>query len=132
MERYEDIIFLHRPISQRHGKMTSIERAKQFDPFAALKGFESAIDYQNRTLIPKPILSEEAIESINQTLQMVHRGDEVEVTYFRDDVDVPGYGDFQVVSGTVCSIKIVDGLLIIENQKILLRSIQHLKINSGL
>lgn len=128
MKRYEDIIFLHRPISQRYGKMTPIERAKQFAPFAALKGFESAIDYQNRTLIPKPILSDEAVEAVNRTLQMIRRGDVVEVTYFRDDVEVPGYGELQVVSGTVYGIKNVDGELMIGDQRLLLRSICYLKI----
>lgn len=39
---YQDIIHLHRPLSSRIGMPVS-HRAKQFAPFAALKGFETCI-----------------------------------------------------------------------------------------
>ena len=44
---YEDIIGLEHPTSQRHPRMARQERAAQFAPFAALKGYEEVID-QNR------------------------------------------------------------------------------------
>ena len=42
--RYDDIIDLPRPESQRHPRMPRLERAAQFAPFAALTGFEGVIE----------------------------------------------------------------------------------------
>lgn len=41
---YDDIIGLPHPVSRRHKPMPRQERAAQFAPFAALKGFEDEID----------------------------------------------------------------------------------------
>lgn len=41
---YADIIDLPHPVSRRHRPMPLEERAAQFAPFAALKGFEDEID----------------------------------------------------------------------------------------
>ena len=40
---YKDIIDQVRPISKRHSPMANADRAKQFSPFAALKGYEEAL-----------------------------------------------------------------------------------------
>uniref|UniRef100_A0AB33JLE4 Uncharacterized protein n=5 Tax=unclassified Prevotella TaxID=2638335 RepID=A0AB33JLE4_9BACT len=42
-ENYEDIINLPHHVSKRHAQMSMYNRAAQFAPFAALKGFEDAI-----------------------------------------------------------------------------------------
>lgn len=44
IEKYRDIINLERPVSVHHPKMPIENRAAQFSPFAALTGFDSAID----------------------------------------------------------------------------------------
>ncbi len=41
---YDDIIGLPHPTSRRHKPMPLSERAAQFAPFAALKGFDEEID----------------------------------------------------------------------------------------
>lgn len=41
---YADIIDLPHPLSRRHKPMPLEERAAQFAPFAALKGFDDEID----------------------------------------------------------------------------------------
>jgi len=41
---YEDIISLPHPTSRRHPRMSLADRAAQFAPFAALKGFGDEID----------------------------------------------------------------------------------------
>ena len=41
---YGDIIDLPRPVSATHPPMSAENRAAQFSPFAALRGFEDAID----------------------------------------------------------------------------------------
>ena len=44
---YDDIIGLEHPTSKRHPRMAQLDRAAQFAPFAALKGYEEVID-ENR------------------------------------------------------------------------------------
>ena len=44
---YDDIIALEHPTSKRHPRMARLDRAAQFAPFAALKGYEEVID-ENR------------------------------------------------------------------------------------
>ena len=41
--RYDDILQLTRPASPRHGAMPRIDRAAQFAPFAALSGYDEAV-----------------------------------------------------------------------------------------
>lgn len=41
--RYEDIIHLPHHVSGRHPQMPLADRAAQFAPFAALKGYDAAI-----------------------------------------------------------------------------------------
>ncbi len=44
---YDDIIHLEHPTSKKHPRMARLERAAQFAPFAALKGYEDVIE-ENR------------------------------------------------------------------------------------
>ena len=44
---YDDIIHLEHPTSKRHPRMSRLDRAAQFAPFAALKGYEEVIE-ENR------------------------------------------------------------------------------------
>ncbi len=44
---YDDIIHLEHPTSKRHPRMARLDRAAQFAPFAALRGYEEVID-ENR------------------------------------------------------------------------------------
>ena len=44
---YDDIIGLEHPTSKKHPRMARLDRAAQFAPFAALKGYEEVID-ENR------------------------------------------------------------------------------------
>ena len=41
---YDDIIDLPHPVSKKHPPMPMINRAAQFAPFAALTGYDAAID----------------------------------------------------------------------------------------
>ena len=41
---YGDIIDLPRPVSKRHPPLSMEQKAAQFSPFAALNGFEEAVD----------------------------------------------------------------------------------------
>lgn len=43
MEKYMDIIEHEHHVSTRHPRMSAMERAAQFAPFAALTGFDAVI-----------------------------------------------------------------------------------------
>ena len=57
-------------------------RAKQFMPFAALKGYEEALRARERIVVPKKNLSEEKKEELDRKLQQVHKMDIITVVYF--------------------------------------------------
>jgi hypothetical protein len=42
-DNFEDIINLPHPVSRKHPRMSMMQRAAQFAPFAALTGYDEAI-----------------------------------------------------------------------------------------
>ena len=60
-------------------------RAKQFIPFAALKGYEEALRAKEKIVVPKMELSEEKKEELNRKLKQVHKNDIVTVIFFHRD-----------------------------------------------
>ena len=44
MGPYDDILGLERPVSRRHVPMPRADRAKQFMPFAALRGYTDTLE----------------------------------------------------------------------------------------
>lgn len=57
MDNYEDIINLPHHVSKRHPQMSMWNRAAQFAPFAALTGYEEAIQdsiQENQSLYDTP------------------------------------------------------------------------------
>ena len=48
MGKYDDIIALSRPVSKTHPPMPRSERAAQFSSFAALSGYEDAVEESAR------------------------------------------------------------------------------------
>ncbi|MBQ8962437.1 MAG: hypothetical protein IJ089_01385 [Clostridia bacterium] len=71
---YSDIIGLRRPVhdgdvfSRRHPKMTQLNRAKIFAPFAALAGFDSAVRAKEIQYVPRHILDPEETYALNEKL----------------------------------------------------------------
>ncbi len=107
--RYDDIIDLPHPVSQRHPQMSLIDRAAQFSPFAALTGYDAAIVETARLTDRKHELSEERKEEIdrelNRILLHIDSHPAVSVVFFEPDLRKPG-GAYRSVSGQV---KRVDG-----------------------
>lgn len=61
------------------------DRAVQFSPFAALKGYEERIAERTRPREEKRELSEEEIGRLSAALQRLSRGTPVRVVYYRTD-----------------------------------------------
>ena len=63
-------------------RMSRLQRAKQFMPFAALKGFEALLAAVARPKESRVELSEDQIEELNKVLQIIRYGDWVRVVYY--------------------------------------------------
>lgn len=57
-------------------------RAKQFMPFAALKGYEQALRAKERTIVPRAELSEESKDELDSKFRLLQTGSMICVTYY--------------------------------------------------
>ena len=89
MDNYEDIINLEHHTSKTRPKMSLHDRAAQFAPFAALTGYDAAVNETARYTEEKITLSQEQIEIINQKLffidSNINKEIKVSVEYFLKD-----------------------------------------------
>ncbi len=101
---YEDIINLPHHVSKTHPQMPMQDRAAQFSPFAALTGYDDAIDETARLTGKKIELSEEAKEILDRKLQylgsIISDQPEISVTYFVPDEKKDG-GEYVTVKGNL-------------------------------
>ena len=65
-------------------RMDSVDRAKQFMPFAAVKGLEEALRRREKVVVPRVRLSEDAQEELNRRLTRLSRGDIVTLVYYSE------------------------------------------------
>ena len=79
-------------ISASPGRMRREDRAKQFMPFAALKGYEAALREKERFTEPRIVLGEDSAEMLDRKLRIVREGDEVRIRHYwkRRSVEVEG------------------------------------------
>ena len=68
---YDDIIDLPHPVSKTRPRMSAHDRAAQFSPFAALTGFESAIQETGRVTDQKIELDESVKAELNDRLNLL-------------------------------------------------------------
>ena len=104
MKNYDDIKGFSRPQYPDLSPMSIHDRAAQFAPFAALTGYDAAIDETARLTDKKLELSEEQQEYLNQQIQLlIERISEkptVEIIYFVPDERKSG-GEYVTVTGDV-------------------------------
>lgn len=85
---YSDIININKPKS-KHIPMNKIQRAAQFAPFAALKGYEESIFEAGRIVDKKIELSDEQKDTLSFKLTFLQEhmleDNEVEIIYFEKD-----------------------------------------------
>ena len=93
-------------------KMTREDRAKQFMPFAALKGYPEALAKKEKIVVPKVEVSEEYAQMLDQKLRRVTKNDIITVVYFSD-------GEYLKKTGMVSRIDETARVLKVVNTKIL-------------
>ena len=65
--------------------MNNSDRARQFMPFAALKGYEELVRSKEKVIAPKKELSEYRAELLSNKLLSVKKGDIISVVYYDRD-----------------------------------------------
>ena len=117
---YGDIIDLPHPVSAKHPPLSMEQKAAQFSPFAALTGYEDAIEETGRLTQEKLILDEDRKAQLDAQLRRIAdmgRGGaqpQVSITYFLPDLLKEG-GRYVTVTGTVRKIDHVTGRIILQD-----------------
>lgn len=86
-------------------------RAKQFVPFAAVKGFEEALRAKERIVVEKIELSEERKAELDYKLHQINKNDIISVVYFDKD-------EYVKVEGMVSRLDIDARIIRVVNTKI--------------
>lgn len=107
--RYDDMLYLEHPTSKSHPRMSALNRAAQFSPFAALTGYEGQIKDAQHMRCNRILLSEEEKAPIHTCLSSLKKHDSVILSYFVEDPGTDGSGgmaegEYQETAGEVLQI----------------------------
>lgn len=89
-------------------KMSREDRAKQFMPFAALKGYPDALRKKEKIVVPKVELSDEYKAELDRKLCQVQKNDIITVVYFYKNEYLKVTGMVSRIDETARIIKIVN------------------------
>lgn len=119
---YDDIINLPRHVSPTRPPMSTINRAAQFSPFAALTGYESAIKETARLTEKRVELDEYTKETLNDRLQILSdqlkKHPKISITYFREDEKKDG-GAYVTSRGIVKKIDEYERVIIMDDGSVI-------------
>lgn len=101
--------------------MSREDRAKQFMPFAALKGYPEALRNKEKIIVPKMELSEEYAALLDMKLKQIKKNDIITAIYFSN-------GEYLKKTGMVSRIDETARVLKIVNTKILFDDIYDISI----
>lgn len=76
-------------------------RAKQFAPFAALRGLEETIRRQEIIYEPRKVLSEEQKRELDMKLRMLSYGMKIRATYFAENGLSKNLGQYRTLTGRI-------------------------------
>ena len=121
IRKYDDIINLPHHISKKHPQMSIYERAAQFAPFAALVGYEDAVEETARITDKRIELNEEEKNILDMKLQMLKEQMNVQIypnitiMYFIPDLKKDG-GKYIRILGTIKKIDEIKNLIILDDK----------------
>lgn len=121
--KYDDIIDLPHHVSPTRQPMGRVERAAQFSPFAALTGYEDAIQETGRITDQRVELGEDKKSILDEKLQLLqsllHEQQQqlpaVEITYFVEDERKSG-GSYAKIVGAVKKIDSITHKIILADK----------------
>ena len=98
------------------------ERARQFLPFDALKGFKKAIKDKERVIVKKKELAEDAIESLNEKLNNLRIGIIISVINYEN-------GQYIKTTGVLSKIDLINQYISVIMEKIYFSNIYDIDID---
>jgi hypothetical protein len=84
------------------------ERAKQFMPFAAVKGLSEALALKEKIVVPKPVLTDDMAEELDRAFARIETGSIVTVVYYRENEYIQITGRVARISESSRLLQIVD------------------------
>ncbi len=87
--------------------MPRADRAAQFAPFAALKGYDEALRAMEVVEVPKSELSEEMLEYLDYKLTQITVGEMITVVYYEDGAYIKKSGMVSKIDKAAKYIRIV-------------------------
>ena len=115
---YDDIIALPHPISGRHRRMSAVDRAAQFAPFAALTGYAAAVKETARETEAFMELAEDEAAALDRQLRLLEERVQnrpwVVLTCFQPDQRKAG-GAYVEVQGRVKRLDSTAGTITLED-----------------
>lgn len=115
---YDDIIDLPHYEPKHHPRMSLLNRAIQFAPFAALTGHGDAIQETARHTDDLQDLDESKIDELNRKMEIlrmrVKEKPKITITYFQNDEKKSG-GKYSMLSSKLLKINEYEGVLFFEN-----------------
>ena len=92
--KYDDMLHLPHHVSKTRRRMSRLERAAQFSPFAALTGYDATIQEAGRRTDSRAALTESSKEQLDEKLrgilEEIDRQPEITGTYFEPDLRKEG------------------------------------------
>lgn len=121
-QRYEDIIALPRHRSLRHAPMPRIGRAAQFAPFAALTGYDAAVQETARLTQRQLEVDEEGLmlmdEKLHALLEIIRGQPQVTITFFEPDAKKAG-GAYLSVTGRIRRVDEINRQIILTDRTVI-------------
>ena len=112
---YEDIIHLPHHVSATRPRMSLIDRAAQFSPFAALTGYDEAIKETGRLTDDRIELDENTRTALDikqaYLAENINIHPEISITYFLPDTKKDG-GEYVTATGSLKRIDEYERMLI--------------------
>lgn len=105
--KYDDIIMLPHHVSKKHPQMSPLNRAAQFSPFAALTGYDAAIQEAQRLTDSFIEIDESREIELNEQFSFIRENldkqPELKITCFQPDEKKSG-GSYITVCGRIKKI----------------------------
>lgn len=96
------------------------KRAKQFMPFAPLKGFKEALREKEKVIVPKKVLTNDDIDNLNFKIPQLKKGMIVKVVYYSE-------GNYIELEGMISKVDHDNKILTIVKTKIYYKEIYDIK-----
>ena len=111
---YSDIMDMPPPTFPHRHKMSMVERGAQFAPFAALTGYDAAVEEAARLTDRQAELTDDKKEELNARLHLATSNEavgEITVTYFVPDAKKSG-GAYRTRIGTALRVEEYESALV--------------------